>query len=302
MKLLPIRSNLIALSLLAIIAAGCSNSPPTATESPKTVAANPEASAASAEPSASAPVDISTPIAEYKKYVVQEIDQLVGKTKTFTDTVIAGDLAKAQKLYAPARAHWERSEPAAELFADLDGTMDQRADKFEAKEKDPKFTGWHRLELILFQDKTTKGTKELAANLMKDTLELQKRVKVLEIEPKNMVGGAAALIEEVAANKISGEENRYSKTDLWDFSANVEGSQKIVELLRPVVQKADPSLLARVDSSFGKVNAGLSKYKTTDGGYQPYDKLKAADRNDLKAAITVLAEDLSKLRGTLGIE
>jgi iron uptake system component EfeO len=298
MKFLSIPSNLVVFSLLTVIAGGCSNSPPTSTESPK-AAVSPETVVTNASP---APVDLTAPIAAYKVYVNQEVDQLVAKTKTFTDTVIAGDLAKSQKLYAPARVHWERSEPAAELFADLDATMDQRADKFEFKEKDPKFTGWHRLELILFQDKTTKGTKELAVNLMKDTLELQKRVKTLVIEPKNMVGGAAALIEEVAANKISGEENRYSKTDLWDFSANVEGSQKIVELLRPVVQKADASLLARVDNSFGKVNAGLAKYKMTDGGYQGYDQLKDTDRNDLKAAITVLAEDLSKLRGILGID
>lgn len=298
MKFLSIRSNILIFCLLALMTASCSSNQPTSTESPKAEISLPATTAATL----TAPVDLAVPIAEYKVYVTQEVDQLVAKTKTFTDTVIAGDLVKAQKLYAPARVHWERAEPAAELFSDLDGTMDQRADKFELKEKDPKFTGWHRLELILFQDKTTKGTKELATNLMKDTLELQKRMKELVIEPKNMVGGAAALIEEVAANKISGEENRYSKTDLWDFSANVEGSQKIVELLRPSVQKADADLLKRLDGSFGKVNAGLSKYKTTDGGYQTYDKLKDVDRNDLKAAITVLAEDLSKLRGTLGIE
>lgn len=65
-----------------------------------------------------------------------------------------------------------------------------------------------------------------------------------------MVGGAAGLIEEVAASKISGEEDRYSHTDLWDFRANVEGSQKIVDLLRPQLQKANSELLAKVDANF----------------------------------------------------
>ena len=40
----------------------------------------------------------------------------------------------------------------------------------------------------------------------------------------------------VKNSKISGEEDRYSHTDLWDFQANVEGSQKIVDLLRPQLQ------------------------------------------------------------------
>jgi len=158
----------------------------------------------------------------------------VADNKTFTDAVIAGDLAKAQKLYASTHVHWERAEPIAELFSDLDKTMDSRADDFAKKEADPEFTGYHRIEKALFQDKTTKGMKPFAEKPQKDGLELQKRIATLTIEPKNMVDGAAGLIEEVAATKISGEEDRYSHTDLWDFSANVEVSQKIVQLLRPI--------------------------------------------------------------------
>ncbi|MDF5706852.1 MAG: iron uptake system protein EfeO [Nostoc sp. S4] len=241
-------------------------------------------------------------IAEYKVYITKETDQLADKTKSFTDAVIAGDLAKAQKLYAPSRVYYERSEPIAELFSDLDGSIDTRPDDFEKKEADPKFIGFHRLEKALFQDKTTKGMKPIAEKLRNDCLELQKRISTLTIEPKNMVGGAADLIEEVAKTKISGEEDRYSGTDLWDFNANVEGSQKIVELLRPQIQKANPELLKRVDDNFAKVNQGLAKYKAPGGGFVNYDKLTEPDKKDLKAAITVLAEDLSQLRGTLGID
>lgn len=307
MKLSQIRSNLAIICLSALTITGCAANQPDAKTTNNPAPAPAEATTgkpteATAQAAGGKAVDLTAPIAQYKVYATQEVNQLTTKTKAFTDAVIAGNLPLAQKLYAPTRVHWERAEPIAEAFSDLDGSMDQRADKFEQKEKDPKFTGWHRLEMMLFQDKTTKGTKELAANLMKDTLELQKRMKTLVIEPKTMVGGAAGLIEEVAANKISGEEDRYSRTDLWDFAANVDGSQKIVELLRPALTTANPELLKRVDSNFAKVTTGLAKYKTADGGYQAYDKLKDGDRKDLKGAITLLAEDLSKLRGTLGVE
>ncbi len=114
-----------------------------------------------------------------------------------------------------------------------------------------------------------------------------------------MVGGAAGLIE-VAASKISGEEDRYSHTDLWDFQANVEGSQKIVDLLRPQLQ-ANPELLAKVDANFKKVDTILAKYRTKEG-FENYDKLTDADRNALKGPITALAEDLAQLRGVLGLD
>jgi iron uptake system EfeUOB component EfeO/EfeM len=82
---------------------------------------------------------------------------------------------------------------------------------------------------------TPKGWK-YAEQLNSDVLELQKRISELAFPPSKVVGGAAGLIEEVAASKISGEEDRYSHTDLWDFQAN-DGAQKIVDLLRPQLQK-----------------------------------------------------------------
>ena len=252
-------------------------------------------------PAAVTVIDLVGPIAEYKVYVMREIDSLVGETRRFTDAVKAGRLADARALYAPTRQHYERIEPIAELFEDLDGSIDARADDFENKEDDPTWTGFHRLEKGLFADGKTDGMALLADKLMEDVLELRNRVSSLAIPPKNMVGGAAALMEEVAAKKISGEENRYSHTDLSDFQANVDGSRKIVMLLEPLLKKQDPRLLSQIEANFTKINGILQRYRTQHG-FKTYDQITSADRNALKGPITVLAEDLSKLRGTLGVD
>ncbi|MGF6191152.1 iron uptake system protein EfeO [Serratia sp. 2723] len=246
-------------------------------------------------------MDLVGPIAEYKVYVTKEVEGLVRQTKLFTEAIKAGDVAQARKLYAPTRQHYERIEPIAELFSDLDGSIDAREDDYEKKAEDPKFTGFHRLEKALFADNTTKGMNEYADGLYKDTLELQKRIGELTFPPSKVVGGAAGLIEEVAASKISGEEDRYSRTDLWDFQANVDGAQKIVNLLRPLLEKANQPLLAKIDANFKTVDTILAKYKTPEG-YESYEKLTTADRNAMKGPITTLAEDLSQLRGVLGLD
>ncbi len=246
-------------------------------------------------------MDLVGPIAEYKVYVTKEVEGLVKQTKLFTDAIKAGDVAQARKLYAPTRQHYERIEPIAELFSDLDGSIDAREDDYEKKAEDPKFTGFHRLEKALFADNTTKGMTEYADGLYKDTLELQKRIGELTFPPSKVVGGAAGLIEEVAASKISGEEDRYSRTDLWDFQANVDGAQKIVNLLRPLLEKANQPLLAKIDANFKTVDTILAKYKTAEG-YESYEKLTTADCNAMKGPITTLAEDLSQLRGVLGLD
>ena len=248
------------------------------------------------------PMDLVGPIAAYKAYVTGEVDALVKETKALTDAAKAGNLDAAKAAYAPAHRHYERIEPIAELFSDLDGTMDSREDDFEKKAQDPNFLGFHRIEKAIFADGSTAGLAPVADKLMADTLDLQKRLADLAITPKAMVGGAAGLIEEVASKKISGEEDRYSRTDLWDFQANIEGAQKIVALLRPLVESRDPALDQRVRDNFAKVDALLAKYRSGEDGFESYEKLTEQDRTGLKGPVTVLAEDLSSLKGTLGVE
>lgn len=246
------------------------------------------------------PLDLVQPIADYKVYVQENLDVLVKDTKAFTDAVKAGNLEKAKELYPSSRVSYEKIEPIAELFADLDASIDSRADDHENGEKSDDFTGFHRIEYGLFAQNSTEGLAPIADKLYADVLELQKRVKDLTVPPEKVVGGAAALLEEVAATKISGEEDRYSHTDLWDFKANVDGAQKIVELFKPLLEKENPDLVKKVEANFKTVDDILAKYKKGDG-YESYDKLSEDDRKALAGPVTTLAEDLSTLRGTLGL-
>lgn len=249
-----------------------------------------------------APADLVAPISDYKIWVGTEVDALIKATSAFTAAVKAGDLARAQGLYAPARVHYERIEPIAELFSDLDKSIDVRADDFEKKEADPAFTGFHRLEYGLFAKKSTEGLAPFADRLDADLKELKTRIAGLTVPPVKVVGGAAALIEEVAKTKISGEEDRYSRTDLWDFNANVDGAKKIHDLLRPLTSAENKKLVARIDANFAKVDGLLGKYATAGGGFESYEKLTRKDRTALRGPVTALAEDLAKLRGTLGLK
>jgi iron uptake system component EfeO len=249
-----------------------------------------------------APTQLVGPISDYKIYVGEEVDVLVRETKVFADAVKAGDLTKAQGLYAPTRVHYERIEPIAELFSDLDKSIDARANDFEKKEADPGFIGFHRIEYGLFAKKSTDGLQSVADKLVADVIDLQGRIKGLTVPPEKVAGGAAALIEEVAKTKISGEEDRYSRSDLWDFAANVEGAKKIHSLMRPLTARENATLAKRIDTNFAKVETILAKYARKDGGYESYDMLSKKDRTALRGPATALAEDLSKLRGTLGLK
>lgn len=264
------------------------------------IAATPMADAQSAPqpPAPQASLDLVGPISDYKLYVTENVEKLVADTAAFTQAVKAGDLERARALYAGSRVGYERIEPIAELFSDLDVSMDARADDFEAGEKDPAFRGFHRIEYALWEENSTDAVGATADRLLADVKDLQGRIDALTFPPQVVVGGAAVLMEEVAATKISGEEDRYSHTDLWDIRANVDGSRKIYDLVRPLL--GDAAFTAKVDANFATVDATLDKYREGDG-FAHYDKLTAEDRNVLAAAVNTLAEDLSKLRGSLGL-
>lgn len=250
---------------------------------------------------ATAPLDLVQPISDYKIYVTEEIDTLAQDTQRFTDAIKNGDLATAKQLYAPTRIHYESIEPIAELFSDLDASIDSRVDDHEKGVNAENFTGFHRIEYSLFSENSTKGLEPLADKLNADVKDLQARVADITFPPEKVVGGAAALMEEVAATKISGEEDRYSHTDLYDFQGNVDGAKKIFDLLRPQISANDKTFVDKVDKNFATLNDILAKYKTKDGGFETYDKVKDNDRKALIGPVNTLAEDLSTLRGKLGL-
>ncbi|MGA4842356.1 iron uptake system protein EfeO [Streptomyces sp. G45] len=238
-------------------------------------------------------------VAAYRAYAQAQADATLPKVKVFTDAVRAGDLAAAKKAYAPSRIGWERTEPVAESFGDIDPKVDVREDGLD-DDQDPEkdWTGWHRLERALWQDKKIgKREKDLATRLDKDLTDWQKRVGKAEITPTSMANGAKELLDEVATGKVTGEEERYSHTDLVDFKANVEGAEKAYALLKPVASENDPKLTRELDRRFAALDKLLDRHREDTSSYDftSYDKVGKADRKELQDGVNALAEPLSKL-------
>lgn len=239
--------------------------------------------------------EMDAAVAGYRKYVQAQADETLPKAQAFADAVKAGDVEAAKKAYAVSRIGWERTEPVAESFGDLDPKVDLREADLEANQE---WTGWHTLEKAVFKDgKLGEPEKKLADTLMADLTVWQKKVGTAEITPTSMANGAKELLDEVATGKVTGEEEFFSHTDLVDFKANVEGAEKAYQLLKPVASKNDPELAKTLDTRFAALNTLLDKYRADKTGYDfvSYDKVGEAERKELSDAVNALAEPLSKL-------
>ena len=240
--------------------------------------------------------DLSKETSEYKKYVEGQIDMLLKDTENFAQLLKTGKLDEAKKVYPLVRMAYERSEPIAESFGESDIKIDYRLVDFKEEFKNEEgWKGFHRIEKILWEQNTTKGTEKYAEDLVNDIKELKAKIATIEVTPDLMVTGAIDLLNEVSTQKITGEEEVFSHTDLYDFRANIEGAQKIFELFRPKLEQKDAKLVTTLDTEFKAVNALLDKYMTDNKNYKLYTELKPEDTKALAEAVTKLGEPLSQM-------
>jgi iron uptake system component EfeO len=234
----------------------------------------------------------------YQKYVEDQSKQLVSMTAKFVAAYNAGKDDEARAIYPVARLHWERIETVAESFGDLDPKLDLREADLEPGQK---WTGWHRLEKDLWpaRAKNYRPLSEAqraayAADLVKNTAILYERAPDLTFTVDEIANGSRGLLDEVATGKVTGEEEYWSRTDLWDFQANIEGASVGFEGLRPVLQDKDPELDQQIAVKFAAVQALLDAQRV-GAGFKSYDQLSQAEVKELSDAVNALSEPLSKL-------
>lgn len=241
---------------------------------------------AAAQASAAADKAVNT----YRSYVQGQTEQLVTTTNEFVAAVEAGNVAKAKALYAPARVHYERIEPVAESFGDLDPDIDAR----DGDVPPDQWRGFHRIEKQLWVDGNTDGMGPVAAKLAADVATLNSRIPNLQLEPARIANGSVSLLNEVGKNKITGEEDRYSHTDLYDLEANVDGSQAALTALQPLVAAKDANLAEDLNANFAGAEAAIDTLRGPNGEFVSYTSLTQDQTRTIAALVDSLADELSK--------
>ena len=267
-------------------------------------------SGASIGPSGDVAKQLDDAKASYIAYVKDQAGTLIAGTQAFADAYATGEDDTARDLYAKTRVNWERIEPVAESFGDLDPLLDAREADLEEGQA---WTGWHRIEKDLWPPApdanggetyvplTTEERAAAAADLVANTEALVAKVNAPDFtfEAFQIANGAKELLDEVASGKVTGEEEIWSHTDLWDFQANVDGAFVAFEVLRDVAAVEDAALVTTLDERFEALKALLATHGSVEAGFKAYDELSQAEIQALAAAVDALGEPLSTLTATI---
>ena len=262
----------------------------------------------------------------YAAFVKDQVSQLVPRAEEFAAAYAAGDDEAARAAFPQVRAYYERIEPVAEALGDLDPRIDYR--EVDAVAEGLDWTGFHRIEKDLWvpatdalnadgetpawQDwapSTPEQRAEFGDLLVADVAELYDYVHSADfqaaIDAQGVAGlsnGAIALLDEVATGKISGEEDWWSGTDLWDFAANVEGSKMAFSLARDfAASKGEDgaALVEEIDAGYAALEGSLAAHGSLAAGFVTYSALTDADKREFTDLINALAEPLSQLTVTV---
>ncbi|MAU80799.1 iron uptake system protein EfeO [Gordonia sp. Z-3] len=265
------------------------------------------------------PADVNAAKERYLDYVRGQVAGLAAQAQIYVDHIKAGQLDEARAMFGQVRTFYERVEPVAESFPDLDPAIDMRWDDTEGGEQP--FTGFHRTERILWPPQAQEvgeGPGQIAPDDAADATanddqaaadtaagELLANINSLKdevdkpdftFETRQFVQGPQALIDEIAATKVGGEEDRYSHTDLWDFAANVDGAETLIAEMQPIISAKDQALMDRITAQFADVRTAIDQYREGDG-YVTYTQVSDAERKELSNKIDALSATLSQVPG-----
>lgn len=234
-------------------------------------------------------------LSEYRVYLSLQSSALIKAVTALQEAVDAGDLSQAQAAYLPARAAYQRIAPAAKRFAELDNTINATAENYEKREQDPGFSGFHRIEYALFNQRKLDGLSPVVQRLQTDIASLKQQLLAQSTSPKQLIDGVTRNIRSLAEVRSNGEEERYSHSDLNGFAANLEGARKVIELLRPLLVKSSSELLQRIDTATTALD---SQIRELNG---PYDQINPKQRQQLADKAKVLADALDGIDPALGL-
>lgn len=273
-------------------------------------------------------------VANYVNFAKNEVGELLPQVEEFATAYMNGDDEKARELYATTRIHYERIEPIAEALGILDPRIDYREIDYLAEaelleQDDSTFTEWlgfHRIEKDLWvpaadalqpdgssaHDGWTASSQEdrqrIGRTLIDDVQALYNEihsstfVEDQQINITSVSNGAAALLEEIAVGKVTGEENWWSHRDLWDFQANLEGSCIAFDLVAPIASaesEENAQLVETIDAAFNDLQAELDQYGSYEEGFTPYREVSEEQRKELTTKLDAVREPLSQLTATL---
>ena len=240
------------------------------------------------------PADYRRPIAEYKRYVRRQLGALLGEVGLLRAAIARHDLAAARAAWLKADARYESIGAAYGAFGDLDAAINGRPAGLAGGARSPDFTGLHRIELALWQQRSTRQAATPPADLTRAVARLRAKVGTMEIDPLEYSLRAHEVLEDGIHLQLSGQASPWSGAALVALRAEVRGTAVVLRTLHPMLVRRDAGgALPQARRALRRLSAALDRLERADGSLPRWDRLGQRDRELVDGLTAGAAEQLA---------
>jgi iron uptake system component EfeO len=240
------------------------------------------------------PGDYERPIAAYRRYVRARLGTLGGRVAELRAAIARDDLGAARAAWMRADGTYESIGAAYGAFGDLDAAVNGRAAGLPDGVRSADFTGLHRVELALWERRSTRDAAGPAAQLARAVARMRAKVARLEIDPLEYSLRAHEILEDGIHLQLSGQASPWSGAALVALRAEVRGTSVVLDTLEPLIARRDSTdALPQARRALRRLSSELERLERTDGSLPRWDRLAQRDRERVDGLAAGAAEQLA---------
>jgi iron uptake system component EfeO len=243
--------------------------------------------------------DLIPPALAYQRWIEGRMTVLAAGTAALKADVDRGDLAAARRDWLTAHLGYERMGAAYGAFGPADGRVDGAAARTANAVRDPRFTGFHRVEYGLWHGESASSLRVPAAGLDADVRALREAWSQERTDPADLGPRAHEIMENAAQAELTGRTDYGSGTNLATARANLDGTRQVLDLLRPLLAARDTAL-PRLDAALARTRRVLDTARR-GGGWTPLGRLSPVQRRRINAVVGDLLEQLAPVAALLDV-
>jgi iron uptake system component EfeO len=197
--------------------------------------------------------------------------------------VRAGDAARQRTLWLTAHTDYLQLGGTAASTATgiaLDG-LPTSPDAVQ----DQAFTGFHRVEYLLWNGGSRAQLETATARLVTDVTALQGMAHHGGVQTAQLVLSCRTGLQSAADVTLTGRDDFGSHSGLASLAAQVDGARLILQALQPLLAQRNPDLASRTQSGLDTLTAWLDGVRRADGSYPPLSGLSSGQRQRLEALL-----------------
>jgi high-affinity iron transporter len=245
--------------------------------------------------------DLAAPLTAYRAFVQRGLADLLAKTRALQQEIDANHLDTARQRWLPAHERYAELGAAYGTFGDFDAKINGRPVGLPLGVRDPDFTGFHRIEFGLWHGESAASLARSVRQLTGNVAALAKDLPKQEFDAADLPLRSHEILENTLHQELTGANDYGSGTVLATTEANLMGTRKIVDLLRPLIQVRNPKVLVAAYSWMKRTQQLVLSACGSDGRWKTLDQLPSATRQQLNGALSQLLEELAPIPSLLEI-